>query len=96
MAQNFRVSVRKGRKRLHLSLCGDFDGSSALELLCLVQKKGRAYRHIVIDTDRLRRIHPFGHESFHRSIYVLQGLRNRLLFTGNHRRLLEPEQGFYA
>ncbi len=96
MAQNFRVSIRKCRNRLYLSLWGDFDGSSALELLCLLQEKGRSYCQIVIETDRLQRVHPFGHESFHRRLHGYRDLRERICFTGSRRRLLESEEAFYA
>ena len=96
MAQNFRVSIRQCRDCLHLSLGGDFDGSSALELLCLLRDKGRSYCQIVIETDRLGRIHPFGHESFHHRLHGLRDLRDRIRFTGSHGRRLESEEAFYA
>ena len=43
---------------------GDFDGSSAHELVNMLKSAGRKVGHIYIDTDQLARLNPFGLEMF--------------------------------
>ena len=38
MAANFRILVHKNNKIIHLKLSGDFDGTSAYELINLLKK----------------------------------------------------------
>ena len=47
MASNFKVLVHKNSDTLHLKLMGDFDGSSACEILHIMQKKGKKVCKII-------------------------------------------------
>jgi hypothetical protein len=45
MASNFRISTHRNSESLHLKLVGDFDGSSAFELINVLKKNWNgAYR----------------------------------------------------
>jgi len=69
MAGNFNISVTKAGDHVCLKLNGDFDGSSACELLNLLNNGDLSgTSKILVDTDSLRDIHSFG----------LDVLRNRL------------------
>jgi hypothetical protein len=84
MASSFKILTHKQRCCLHLELAGEFDGSSAMELINLLKKNGRQYNKIIVNTDRLKSIHPFGQEVFLGSLSGLNGIRKRLSFTGEH------------
>jgi hypothetical protein len=64
VANNFHIGVRTKGSSLHLILSGDFDGSSAFELINLLKAKKHEFTRMVIHTDGLRKIFPFGTEIF--------------------------------
>ncbi|HHP7235206.1 MAG TPA: hypothetical protein ACFCUC_11300 [Desulfobacterales bacterium] len=72
MAKNFQVSViNKYSSGLFLRITGDFDGSSAYGLTNLLEREGKGLSNIVIDTDGLSEVHPFGREVFNSNIKKL-------------------------
>lgn len=61
MAKNFRIFTReRNRQRMSLELAGDFDASSALELIHVLDKGVRRSRKVAINTDGLRTVNAFG------------------------------------
>lgn len=82
MATNFKISIRQQCNHLQLGLAGDFDGSSAYELLNAIRKRGGSVTRISINTDSLRNIHPFGKDIFHNNLYLLDTRTVALEFTG--------------
>jgi len=84
MARNFKVSARRRGDSLHLALRGDFDGTSACELLNLLNKKRRAVRKAVIHTGGLRHVFGFGRDTFQRNVYTLRGAGLELIFSGKN------------
>jgi anti-anti-sigma regulatory factor len=64
MASNFNIYILKTRENLHLRLTGDFDGSSAYELINKISEYGNSFYKIFIDINDLNSIHPFGREVF--------------------------------
>ncbi|BBO86068.1 hypothetical protein [Desulfosarcina ovata] len=65
MAKNFRVCTKdKGKKNLALRLYGDFDASSACELINILNTGLKKNRKVAIDTNGLRTISPFGLDLF--------------------------------
>ena len=88
MALNFKVSVHRNSNNLHLKLMGDFDGSSAFELLNALEKNSNGTHRVIIHTNCLKNIHPFGLETFRRNLSELIGDRTRILFTGENAALL--------
>jgi hypothetical protein len=85
MASNFKLFSHETKEALHLKLYGDFDGTSAHELLNALKNYTSTFYQIFIDTEDLNTIHPFGRDIFQ---YHLRALRNRLncfIFIGKHK-----------
>jgi len=82
MASNFEVSVYKKSKGFGLKLVGDFDATSAYELIYAIKKLPEDITKIFIHTDGLKDISPFGLDVFQRNMSPL-GLSRKLVFTGN-------------
>ena len=93
MAVNFKIIQRKSniKNRVYLSLDGDFDGTSAHELINAVKLCGRGVDQVFIDTNGLRSVHPFGRVVLQRNLAGLCGRRCNLVFLGDHgQRLSRP------
>ncbi len=61
MAKNFRVCTKAhSNQSLSLQLFGDFDGSSACELINVLDESVKKTSKVAIDTDGLRTIDAFG------------------------------------
>jgi len=84
MATNFRISVHKNCENLHLTLMGDFDGTSARELLGNIQRYSYRTSKVFIHTSCLGDIHPFGLSVFRNYLDILKGKSLELVFTGEN------------
>ena len=90
MASNFKIFQHQNSDNLHLKIIGDFDGSSAHQLISALKKlKGNA-RSIYIHTGTLTSVHPFGVDVFKKNC-AIDKLNQFLTFTGNHGTALAPE-----
>jgi len=98
MAQNFKMVVHQNAETLHLRLEGDFDGSSAYELLNALEERCRFAQKAFIHTGGLRQVHTFGLSVFHAHLNGLKhcGRCRPLHFTGDHAQKLAPEQSQFA
>jgi hypothetical protein len=92
MASNFRIFMHRNSDSLHLKLAGDFDGTSAFELLDMVKKNGAGLRKVFIHTSNLKTIHPFGRQVFEKSLLDLKGSSFQLLFTGEYAPQIAPAE----
>ena len=92
MASNFRIFTHRNSENLHLKLMGDFDGSSACQLLNVLKKTSNSVYKIFIHTSSLNTIYPFGRDTFHRSLCDFDGNSIRILFTGEHAKQISPEK----
>ena len=90
MASNFEVSVDKKSKGSGLKLVGDFDATSAYELIYAIKKLPDDILRISIHTDGLKRINPFGLDVFHRNMSPLGGQSKKIVFTGNKASHISP------
>ena len=72
MASNFQIYSFKTRDSLHLKLAGDFDGTSAYELINALTEHGKGFYEIFIDINDLNSIHPFGRDVFQKKLRILQ------------------------
>ncbi len=90
MASNFKIVIHRDRDNMHLKLVGDFDGSSAHQLLNLLTRNGLAASRVFIHTSALRAIVPFGRDVFHSNLDQLKGKPLRLVFTGDRASDLSP------
>ena len=82
MAPNFQITYYRYDDGIHLKLYGDFDGSSAHELLNILKNNSYDTLKIYIQTDGLKHIHPFGLNTFFKSFRIINGCADRIVFTG--------------
>lgn len=92
MASKFRISAHRNSENLHLKLMGDFDGSSAWQLLNMLKKTSNGVYKIIIHTSNLDTIYPFGRDTFQRNLCSLDGQPLSLLFTGENADQIAPER----
>lgn len=91
MASNFKISTHQNSDNLHLKLAGDFDGTSAWELLNILKKDcGRAAK-IFVHCSCLKEIDPFGRDVFHNNIHSVIRESIFLLFTGEKAEQIAPK-----
>ena len=79
---NFKILLFETSDSLHLKLKGDFDGSSALELINTLEEYGVGFRQILIDTNDLKTIYPFGRNMFQKKLGRNHKKLSRLIFFG--------------
>ena len=65
MASNFTIRITRKRKILHLKLFGDFDASSACELIDVIRQNAKDVKQIVMNTDNLNEVHSPAREVFY-------------------------------
>ena len=90
MALNFQITFDRNRESLYIKLEGDFDGSSAHELLNALREKGQSFNHIHIDTKDLKTIYPFGRNVFEQNFKPLRKQFNNIIFAGDNKRHIVP------
>ena len=84
MASNFQIYSFKTNESLHLKLTGDFDGSSAYELINTLKEHGTSSWDIFIDTNDLKTIHTFGKDVFQKNLNsIKKQLKNLIIFGAN-------------
>lgn len=88
MASNFRILTHQNNGDLHLKLRGDFDGSSAFELINTLKLHNGKVEKIVIHTGALANIYPFGVNVFQRNCTFIRKPSSALCFTGKHANIL--------
>lgn len=82
----------KSKGDLHIRLTGDFDGSSACELVNALEDCSESAGNIVIDTCGLLTIHPFGKGVFQKYCAVRK-LPHNITFTGKYGSTIKPQPG---
>ena len=88
MASNFQIITQRKKENLHMKLMGDFDGSSAMELLYVIKKTCLSATKIFIDTSRLNHIEPFGLDVLRHNLGFLKKGANKFVFTGENMTVL--------
>ena len=83
MASNFKILISRSEGSIHLGLYGDFDGSSAHELINLLKKYSHSDSKIHIYTDGLNQLHPFGMSIFNKSIGIMNDCADQISFSGD-------------
>ena len=89
MASNFRIFIDRNSDCVGLKLAGDFDGTSAYELIYAIKKLPEDTGKITICTDGLKNTYPFGLDVFHRFMRSLNGQQAKIVLTGNNVSKLE-------
>jgi len=90
MAANFRIVVNRARGNLHLRLAGDFDGSSALDLIRVLTEECGSANRVIIHTNGLREVHPFGKAVFQRQLPPAGKINPSIVFIGKHAEDIAP------
>lgn len=96
MAGNFRIVVSRERDNLHLKLVGDFDGSSALELINALLENGGSDHCVFIHTNGLKEVHPFGKAVFQRHFPLAGRLNPSIIFIGKFAEDIAPHSAEYS
>jgi anti-anti-sigma regulatory factor len=84
MANNFHMYTHKTTETLHVKLTGDFDGSSASELVNALTENQNKYYQIFINTTELNTIHPFGQEVLQRRLSEFKNQGPGVVFIGKN------------
>jgi anti-anti-sigma regulatory factor len=92
MAANFKIAIHRMNASLELELAGDFDGTSACELLNVLNEKCDGVDRVLVDTSGLKEIYPFGLDTFQNNLYRLKEKPIRLVFTGENATRIAPER----
>jgi anti-anti-sigma regulatory factor len=90
MASNFGIAVDKNSDGFGLKLAGDFDATSAYELIYAIKKLPGKTIKVYIYTNELKDIHPFGLDIFHKFMRSVNGQSAKIVFTGNSASQLSP------
>ncbi len=88
MAMNFKIVQLKSKNSVHLNLDGDFDGTSAHELINTLKSCAGNVDKVFIHTNGLKLVHPFGRIVLQRNLSGLCGRCLNLVFVGQHGRQL--------
>lgn len=91
MAANFKVLVHRNSDNLHLKLMGDFDSTSAFELVNALDSNCEGAGKVFVHTSCLKNIYPFGRETFHNYLCSLKNRHIRLIFTGENAATIAPD-----
>ena len=83
MASNFKIVITRSKGCIRLSLYGDFDATSAYELVNLLNKNRHPKYKIYIRTHGLNQIHHFGMNIFRKSLGIKNNFENRIKFSGD-------------
>lgn len=83
MASNFNIKIGWNLDRIHLKLYGDFDGSSADELLSIIGKIRRSDNKIHIYTEGLNRVYPFGLNIFRDKLEAINHGAEEIIYSGD-------------
>ena len=84
MANNFKILRHRTDGNLHLNLAGDFDGSSAYELLNMLKENLENTARVSINTSNLKKIHPFGLQIFKQNFSKIKHYQTCVEFIGKN------------
>jgi hypothetical protein len=90
MAHNFRISINRTIDNLYIRLLGDFDGSSAFELINAIKENQNNFKWILIDTNKLKKVYPFGREVFYYNYLLIKNQQRPIRFVGPNALHLAP------
>lgn len=91
MASNFKMFVHRNNETIHIKLMGDFDGTSAHQLIDTLRRRSKGAGAVFIHTSNLSQIYPFGCDIFHNNLVQLNGaVAGKLIFTGENADKLTP------
>jgi len=93
MASNFKMFIHRNSDNLHIKLLGDFDGSSAYQLINALKKYSAGAFSVFIHTSSLKKVYPFGRDMFQANLHALNyKFFGKLIFAGDHASEIAPEE----
>ncbi len=92
MASNFRITSRRKGRSLYLTISGDFDGTSAMELIYTLKDINGIAETIYIETEGLSKVFPFGLEVFQKHFCDSALTSRKLIFSGNPGCRIAPQE----
>jgi hypothetical protein len=93
VASNFKIITQRNSDTLHIKLLGDFDGTSAFELLDALKRNCLGARRAIIHTSNLKDIYPFGKNVFQNRFSEVSKHFAQILFTGENASQVSPDKG---
>lgn len=84
MALNFEITISEKSDGFNLKLYGDFDVTSAYELIYALKKLPEDTAKIIVNTNGLKKIHSSGLDVLSGYIDSFDGLSARIVLTGNN------------
>jgi len=84
MSAKFKIESRTSNGNLHLSPSGDFDGTSAWELLNFIHESYKGKGRVFIDTNRLQQLCSFGCNTFRCGLNFSLLPADRIFFKGKN------------
>ena len=94
MASNFKIALHRDGDTLYLKLIGDFDGSSAWELLNNLNENCGGINQVFINTSYVHHAHPFGKGVLQSNFGILRDKHIRFFFTGEKASKITPEKSY--
>ena len=91
MASNFRIFIDNSSDCVGLKLAGDFDATSAYELIYAIKKLPEETAGVSIYTNGLKNIYSAGIDVFRRLMQDLNHRPRKIALTGHHATRLWPE-----
>lgn len=92
MAKNFRIREKtKNDRSVAIKLSGDFDATSAFELIHVLDERVKHATKVAIDTDELRTINRFGVEVIRPRLSMLSRRQAEIQMTGLFRRVFQEQ-----
>ena len=91
MASDFNIISYDFGGSLYLRLYGNFDGSSAHELINILKEHGNSFWDIYIDTNELKMIHPFGRDAFQKNLNGIEKQLKNLMIIGANKHKIAPK-----
>lgn len=98
MASNFEITLDRIDDPIVMNLEGDFDATSAYELIYAIKKLPEKTTEVSIHTNGLNDIDPAGMDVFGRFMQDLNSRPRRISITGEHSKRLwteNPPLAFY-
>ena len=84
MASNFKLFLHETKDSIHMKMCGDFDGTSAHELITAIQNHAPKSNQVYIHTGELSNIYSFGRDVFQNNLGLVKKQSDKIEFFGKY------------
>ena len=96
MALNFGITISQNSDGFELLLDGDFDATSAYELIYAIKKLPEEIVKVYVNTNCLKEIHPSGLDVLNGFMNSIQGQSIRIIMTGHNSTKLSLKNLLYT